>query len=530
MVEALDIEYGNIKGHLNNDVLIEYYSIGKKNNYICNIINLKCTNTKKTTIGKQEVVVYKKSIKTELKNKEAGHEILSKSGKWLAYFIKAKDNNNTRTYVIKNIKENKNYTTEDTISYWDLIDEEQNIFEFSPDEKNLVYIDDKQNTTSLYMVSLPSLKNTTFESNKLQTKAYNIATFMFYDSQNIYYVGNTKENPYIWSLYNFNLKTNKDTLIETNVSYVDKITKIGTFLIFNTLQEKGYGPEIYNTKTQKISYFKVPNINIKKNSKNEEFVKVGNSNAVVMTPLSYDPKKTYPLLIWLHGGPFRQTSLGYHPYHSYGIYDSILRLLQKNNVIILKLDYRGSFGIGRNYSEQITGSVGKGDIEDVMETISYAKKQYNISDVYLAGNSYGGYMSLKAIVDHPEAFKGVFSINGVTDWESLLLKMETSIFNTQFNGLPNNENRNLYDQASIINKINNLGNQKIKIIQGGSDKTIPPWQSTLLYDKLKNANKNVELTTYKGEDHVFKEKKNISDVCVKLFELMGISVDKECTN
>jgi prolyl oligopeptidase len=204
--------------------------------------------------------------------------------------------------------------------------------------------------------------------------------------------------------------------------------------------------------------------------------------------------------------------------------------LQKNNVIILKLDYRGSFGIGRNYSEQITGSVGKGDIEDVMETISYAKKQYNISDVYLAGNSYGGYMSLKAIVDHPEAVKAVFSINGVTDWESLLLKMKTSIFNIQFNRLPNNENRSLYNQASIINKINNLGNQKIKIIQGGSDKTIPPWQSTLLYDKLKNANKNVDLVTYKGEDHVFKEKKNISDVCVKLFELMGISVDKECTN
>ncbi len=528
--EAVDIQYGSLKSYKNNDVLIEYYGVGVKNNYICSILNFKCTSTKKTILGKPNTVIFKASLKKELKEKRADYATLSKSGNWLAYYLKSDDVNKTRTYIIKNVKTNTNYTNTSSVNYWDLVDDQGKVFEFSPDEKSLTYIDDKDGTMSIYKVDLKSLKDGSFKSTKIQTLAYTIGYFMYFDSQNIYYVGNTKENPYKWSLYNLDLKTGKSKLIETYVSYLDKITKIGSSLIYIRLQEKGYGPEVYNTKTKKIGNFKVPKINTKIDIKNEEYVKVGNQPAVVMTPIGYNPKKTYPLLVWLHGGPLRQTSLGYHPYHSYGIYDSTLRLLQKNDVIILKLDYRGSLGVGQAYSESINGSVGKGDIDDVMEAVKYAKYQYHISDTYLAGNSYGGYMSLRAVVEYPETFKGIFSINGVTDWESLLVKMETSIFNTPFGGLPNTNNRSLYNQASIIDKINNLGNQRIEIIQGEADNTIPLWQSILLNDKLKAANKNVNLVTYPGEDHVFKEKKNVNDLCVRIFGLIGIPADKDCTN
>ncbi|KKP61202.1 MAG: Peptidase S9 prolyl oligopeptidase active site domain protein [Candidatus Nomurabacteria bacterium GW2011_GWF2_35_66] len=529
-VEALDIQYGSILGNKGNNVLIQYYGIEKKNNYICNVLSFKCITTKKTNLGATIPTTFKASIKKELKEKEASHATLSRSNKWLAYYISAEEPDNVRTYVIKDIKKDVNYIVSSGVSYWDLVDEQKTVFLFSPDEKTLIYTDDKDDTMSLYKVDMSTLTNTTFENTKISVTAWNIATFMFYDSQTIYYVGNSKENPYKWSLYKLNLKTGIDEIIETDVSYVDSIKKIGSSLVFISLQEKGYGPEIYNPKTKKLSYLKVPNISTKKIIKNEEYIKVGNGTGIIMTPPNYDANKTYPVLIWLHGGPLRQTSMGYHPYHSYGLYDAMLKLLQKNDVLVLKLDYRGSFGFGRAYSESIKGSVGLGDIEDVMEAVQYVKNKYHISNIYLSGNSYGGYMSLRAVVEHPETFKGVFSINGVTDWEALMVKMKTSIFNTQFYGLPNEENRKLYDQASIINKISNLGNQRIEIIQGEADRTIPLWQATLLYDKLKEAKKNVNLVTYPREDHVFKYKKNIGDICVRMFGLIGIEPDKECNN
>jgi len=527
--KALDIQYGAVRGYSGSQVLIQYYGIGKKVNYICNILNFGCTSTKKSTLGTTATVTLKTEIKNELKDKGATHITLSKSGNWLAYYISADSPENVRTYVVKNLKTNNDYIISENISYWDLINEQKKVFEFSPDEKSLVYLDDKDNEMSLYKVELSSLTGTELVNKKLTTSAYNIGYFIYTDSQNIYYVGNNKINPYNWILYDFDLKTGKEKIIETNVSYLDSIIKINNSIVFIRLQEKGYGPEVYNTKTKKIGFFKVPNIKTSRVIKNETNIKIGDSNAVVMTPPTYNPNKSYPVMIWLHGGPLRQTSLGYHPYHSYGIYDAMLKLLQKNNVIIIKLDYSGSFGTGREYSESIKGNVGKGDIDDVMEAVKYAKDKYKVKDVYLSGNSYGGYMSLRAVVEYPETFKGVFSINGVTDWESLLVRMKTSIFNTQFYGLPNESNRKLYDQASIINRIGNLGNQRIEIIQGEADGTIPPWQATLLSDKLKEAGKNVNLVTYKGEDHVFAGKKNIGDVCVRMFNFVGIPVDKECT-
>jgi len=529
-IQALDIQYGNIIGIDGSNVLIEYYGIEKKNDYLCNINDYKCTLTQETKLGSQITLPIKNSIKKEMQYKGATHITPTNSNKWIAYYVPAYKPKNIRSYIVKDIKKNKNYTISEGLSYWDIINEQIKVFEFSPDEKTLVYLDDRDNNMSLYKVKLDSLSKGKIKSEKIITPTSNISYFMFSDKDNLYYVGNNKENPYDWSLYHLDLRTNENTIVEHNVSYVNGIKQIGSSILFISLQEKGYGPEIYNTETKQINYFKVPNINTEKaNIENEKYLKIGYSNTIIMEPKNYDSTKSYPVLIWLHGGPLRQTSLGYHPYHSYGIYDSILKLLQNNGVIVIKLDYRGSFGSGRSYSQEIKESVGKGDIDDVMNTVSYIHSKYNTSNIYLSGNSYGGYMSLKAVVDYPEAFKGVFSINGVTDWKSLLIDLKNSIFNIQFNGLPNSKNKKLYDQASIINNINNLTNQRIEIIQAGSDHTIPPWQSVLLYDKLKTANKNVNLVTYKDEDHVYKYKKNINDICIRLFNLIGITPDKECS-
>ncbi len=529
---ALDINYGSILSRKNNDFLIQYYGIGKKNNYICNVVTLKCSNTKKTaliTSSSNNTSPLKTEVRKELQEKGATHITISNDKKWLAYYIPASGDENTRTYVIKNLKTNTDSILSEKISYWDIVNEQRKVFEFSPDSKSLVYLDDKDDTLAIYKVVLKDLNDTELKNTKINTTAFNISYFIFSDSLNIYYVGNNKTNPYNWALYQLNFKTGKEKIIETNVSYVDGIIKVNNSLVFIRLQNKGYGPEIYNTKTGKLSFFKVPNIITKRNIVNENYVKIGEREAVIMMPPNYNPTKSYPVMIWLHGGPLRQTSLAYHPYRSYGIYDATLKLLQKNNVIVVKLDYRGSYGYGRKYAEGIALNVGKGDIEDVMNAVDYMKSKYNTGKFYLSGNSYGGYMALRALVEHKDSFAGIMSINGVTDWESLLVKMKTSIFNTDFNGLPNDDNRNLYDQASIIDKIKKLGNQKIEIIQGASDNTIPSWQATMLTEELEKKDKNVNLTMYEGEDHVFKEKKNIGDICVKMFNLIGIPVDKECT-
>lgn len=528
--QALSIEYGNILAVKYPNLLIEYDNMGTESKFVCNINTKKCQITKKENFGKIYPYKRKKSLQAELDDKKATHITFSPSKNLVAYYVRPSVNNGKRSFVIKNIKTSKDYILSSDVNYWDLVQDGIKIFEFSPDNKTLVYTDDVDGVMSLYKVNIASLSGETLTSTKLTTSIFSVVNFIYSDKNTLYYIGNNKDNPYLWSLYRLNLKTGKDSVVESNVSYLDSIRKIDSYFVFNHLEKSGYGPEVYNLNTKKIEHFKVPKIDNGENTAKQEVVKIENMSAVIMNPPKYDSSKTYSLVIWLHGGPLRQASYIYHPYQSYGTYDSILNLLQKDGVIVLKLDYRGSLGFGRAYSESIKDSVGTGDVTDVMNAVSYMKNKYNIGNVYLSGNSYGGYLSLRTIVEHPDSFTGAFSINGVTDWESLLTSIQTSIFNIHFNGLPSDTNKALYEQASIINRIGSLGNQKIQIVQGGEDMTIPSWQATLLYDKLKSQGKNATLTTYPDEDHVFKDKKNISDLCVQFFNFLEIPADLNCSN
>ena len=151
--EAVDIQYGSILGYKANDVLIQYYGIGKKNNYLCSILNYKCTATKKTVLGKYIAATINPAIRKELADSKGGRQTYSKQGNWLAYYIKPQEPKNERTFVIKDVKNNINYKTSSIVDYWDLVNEEKKVFEFSPDEKSLVYMDDKDGTMSLYLLN-----------------------------------------------------------------------------------------------------------------------------------------------------------------------------------------------------------------------------------------------------------------------------------------------------------------------------------------------------------------------------------------
>lgn len=526
--EALDIRYSTIIGIKDPNILISYNSIGKKENFLCNANTHSCSKTNKTYLSGGAGSLLSSILQKELDDKKAGHITLSPSKNLVAYYVGGSDEKPTRIFTVRDIKTDNEYTISNSVSYWDLVNDEGRVFDFSPNSKSLAYLDDRDGALAMYLVDTTKISDTQITSTKLTTSAYQVDDFIFGDNQSIYYVGNSKDNPYKWSLYRYDIKTGKDKIVDTMVSYTDQLVKVKGGIIFNHLQKNGYSPKIYNMSNKKLYQFKTPYTDINKIIVNQEVVKFGQVHGILMKPKKEKLPRAYPLVIWLHGGPYRQTSYGYHPYHSYGTYDSILELLRKDGVVVLKLDYRGSFGFGRPYAEGIKSGVGKTDVEDVMDAITYAKSRYSIKDVYLAGNSYGGYMSLRALVEHPDSFTGVISINGVTDWEGLLDKMQTSIFNTEFGGLPDANNRTLYDQASIMNKTSNIGNQKIKIIAGEADRTIPLWQATTLYDKLKAEKKDVTLVTYPNEGHVYKEKKTITDLCNQMFNFVGIKVDKEC--
>ncbi|MGC8981417.1 MAG: prolyl oligopeptidase family serine peptidase [Minisyncoccia bacterium] len=460
------------------------------------------------------------------KNKIVHHFILtpgfsyitaSPSLKYLAYYYPAVSKNPIRKFVIFDIEKGEEKIFErEKIDYWDLLTENNKLFEFIDDDK-LLFLSDKDNSQTLYIYDIKNEK-----ISKLFNEDFIIKDFIVI-SDSLYFTAN-KENRLKWNLYRYNFNSKNIEKILDDIAYDFSLTKIKNFLIIKKAGElppKIVLIDLLNNNKKEL------NINIMgEKIKLGEPLSFGDIYSVILKPDNFDKDKEYNLLIWLHGGPHRQSSLGYHPYFNYGVFDYLLDKISNENFIVAKIDYKGSFGYGRDFAN-LKNKIGKDDVESITKIVNYLKNSYKIGKIYLMGNSYGGYLSLKTIYEKPEIFEGAISINGVADWFDLINSNPYSIFSIHFNGFPDESNINLYDQASIFLEKERLKNKKFLIIYGEEDKTIPNNQSKLFYENYKDI-ANIILKSYK-EGHVFSSRESLQNICVDIFNFLNINSEK-CKN
>ena len=523
--------YGKVIDLSESNILIEYKSIGKIEQFLCALNTLACEKTEAPAFDEEEAEKMKDEAREIFRRKISslgGTFIkISPQNNFAAYYISARNSNKyTRTFAVYNNTNGKISKKTGKIAYWDLLSEHPQLFSWSPDEKKVLYIDDIDGPATLYEINLP-ISGTKIASKRLFSKSYNVGTFTFWDNENIFFTAN-RDDAEIWSLYKYNLKTKKIDMVAPDVAWNRGLYKFGQYLVYVKINPSSLDPELYNPDTNEYKKFaitKVESQNIDKSFYSTD--KFGRSYGVLMKPEKSNDSKT--LLIWLHGGPYRTVGNIHHIYQSYSGYDFILENIRKSGVTVLKLDYAGSFGQGRVFSESVKLGVGTRDVADVKEALTSISKKEKFENVYLAGNSYGGYLALRAMVAYPKSFAGAVSINGVTDWQSLLLRIRTSIFNLHFNGLPNSKNKNLYANASIISRISRLTPaNKILIIGGEKDKTISPSQSIDFHNLLTAQNKNSTLVTYPDEDHIFTKKESITGICKQMLAFLSRPENTGC--
>jgi len=450
---------------------------------------------------------------------------VSPDGRFVAFYIAATQTRGERTFGILDTSNQEVYMKTEPLKYWDLLTEGIRIFAFSPDSSSLIYIDDIKNQPTLYRVTLSSLKpgSKTFTSKKMFAREYAVTDVAWKDAGTILFVAN-RENPYLYSLYEYTLKSGALAKLADNVSYAVPLEKVGNAYLFATADSAGVRPSVYDVTSKKIESFSLPPGNAPISSGKAVKLKDGLSGVFLLE----SNKNSDTLLVWLHGGPYRQTSLGYHPFMSYGGYDWVLENARTSNVGVLKLDYPGSAGFGRLFAESLTGKVGVKDAIDAKAAIKDFAARNGYKNIYLMGNSYGGYLALKLLVDTPTMYKGAISINGVADWLTLLSNLNDSIFNVQFGGPVNEENYALHADASIYNGIGNLTTEEVVLVHGDKDMTIPYSESKGLSTALGLIGKDVKLVTFSGEDHVFKKPESFETLCKTVLETTGVTDTGKC--
>lgn len=395
--------------------------------------------------------------------------------------------------------------------------------EFSYDESLFTFLDhDEEGHVTLFMTSLADwVTGGTPSVDRVFDETFVTADFIFLNDGLLYVIGNTEAEPYTWVLYQYNPMSKKIRRIRDDVSYAGWIRPVrGRSIQFIIIEGKNSHVAIYNSDQDRTQVFRPVAPSPASEHINRSTLSVNGIHGVLYEPKRKPENQPQHLFVWLHGGPMRQTSLGYHSFASYARFDELLERLVDGGSYVLKVDFMGSYGYGRPFMESLEGQLGKGDVADVaMMTELVQQKHEEIENTYAIGLSYGGYLGPKVLVDHQEIFDGAVAINGVFDWLIWLEEHpKADSFKRWFYGLPDlfdlEENFDLYKESSIIKKLPSLADDKpLLIIYGENDTTIVPAQSRWFFYLAKSFGKDARLLEIEDEGHIIVHRESLNQLC-----------------
>jgi dipeptidyl-peptidase-4 len=222
---------------------------------------------------------------------------------------------------------------------------------------------------------------------------------------------------------------------------------------------------------------------------------VGNGlrlNAWIMKPPGFDSTKRYPVVMFVYGGPGSQTVL-----NSWGGNQYLWHvLLTQKGYVVASVDNRGTGGRGRAFRKTVYGQLGvletadQGAAARALGRLSYIDP----TRVGIWGWSYGGFMSLNAIFQHPDVFKTALAVAPVTDW-----RFYDSIYTERYMGLPQ-VNAAGYAKGSPITYVRGLkGN--LLVVHGSGDDNVHYQNTEAMVNALVAANRPFQLMVYPNRTH-----------------------------
>lgn len=240
--------------------------------------------------------------------------------------------------------------------------------------------------------------------------------------------------------------------------------------------------------------------------------------AQLFVPRDLDRSRKYPAIVHVHQAAiYQEVFLGPGPHKdNVGWYGWHQRLADQG-FVVLNVDFRGSYGYGRDFRTANHLDVGVGDAQDVIQGVEYLKGVGYVDPAQLGvyGMSYGGHMVLSLLTKYPDVFKAGINIAGVYDFEIELGPWATRNPWMQARLGPPEANREAYRQASAINFIDNL-QAPVMTLQGTADTNVVFLQSIKLVDDLLARGKTFEFELYPGEVHFFGRRRSWVDAFGKM--------------
>lgn len=212
----------------------------------------------------------------------------------------------------------------------------------------------------------------------------------------------------------------------------------------------------------------------------------------VLYPKDYDPNKTYPAILDIHGGP--KTVYGTVFYHEMQVWAS-------QGYFVLFCNPTGGDGRGNTFMD-IRGKYGSIDYDDIMTFVDTVLKEIPQIDkdrLGVTGGSYGGFMT-NWIIGHTNRFKAAASQRSISNWISFY---GTSDIGPSFT--KDQQGADLSDIDSLWNhsplKYADQASTPTLFIHSDEDYRCPLEQGMQMYSKLKENGIDSRMVIFHKENH-----------------------------
>lgn len=230
----------------------------------------------------------------------------------------------------------------------------------------------------------------------------------------------------------------------------------------------------------------------------------------------YHPKETdknNAAVIFVHGAGYLQNA---HNWWS-GYYREYMfnNLLADNGYTVLDIDYRASKGYGREWRTGIYRHMGGKDLSDHVDGRKYLIDELGIDEekIGVYGGSYGGFITIMALLNEPGKFQSGAAVRSVTDWAHYNHEYTSNILNTPVT------DSIAFRQSSPIYFADQL-EDKLLMLHGMVDDNVQYQDVVRLSQRFIELGKtNWDLIGYPVEPHGFKESSSWTDEYGRIFKL-----------
>ena len=226
--------------------------------------------------------------------------------------------------------------------------------------------------------------------------------------------------------------------------------------------------------------------------------------ALLWKPHDASVANKVPALVYVHGGPGGQTRKGYN---------ARIQFLVNHGYAVFAPNYRGSSGYGKTFRSLDNGTHAQAPLLDCIEARRYlASLDYVAGEkIGILGGSYGGFLTLSALIVYPEEFAAGIDLFGPSNWQRTL-----ESFPPYWKSSLDDFYRKIGDprtEAETLRKISPLFHAEaitkpLLVLQGANDPRVLKSESDEIVAAIRKKGGVVEYIVFEDEGHGFTKKKN----------------------